>query len=59
MPFFQLIARENPSRPQVEATGLLTLLVERYEESTIRFLLPTQFASCGSFWNNKTSHSVI
>jgi HTH-type transcriptional regulator / antitoxin HigA len=50
---FQLTALENPSRSQVQAIDLLTLLVERYEEthfpipaadpvSVVRFLLEQQ-----------------
>ncbi len=50
---FQLTALENPSRSEVEAIELLTLLVERYEEthylipgtdavSVVRFLLEHQ-----------------
>jgi HTH-type transcriptional regulator/antitoxin HigA len=50
---FQLTALENPSRSEVEAIELLTLLVERYEEehypipaadavSIVRFLLERQ-----------------
>lgn len=50
---FQLMARENPSRPELEAIELLTLLVERYEEehypitaadpaSVVRFLIEKQ-----------------
>jgi HTH-type transcriptional regulator/antitoxin HigA len=50
---FQLTALENPSRSQVEAIELLTLLVESYEEthypipaaeavSVVRFLLEKQ-----------------
>lgn len=50
---FRLTALENPSRSQVEAIELLTLLIERYEEthypipdadavSVVRFLLQQQ-----------------
>ena len=50
---FQLTALENPSRPETEAIELLTLLIERYEEthypipvadpvSVVRFLLEHQ-----------------
>lgn len=50
---FQLTALENPSRSEVEAIELLTLLIERYEEtnypipaadavSVVRFLLEHQ-----------------
>jgi len=50
---FQLTALENPSRSELEAIELLTLLVERYEEthypippagavSVVRFLLEEQ-----------------
>lgn len=50
---FQLTARENPSRDEVEAIELLTLLVERYEQehfpipaadpvSVVRFLIEQQ-----------------
>jgi HTH-type transcriptional regulator/antitoxin HigA len=50
---FQLTALENPSRDEVEATELLTLLVERYEQkhyavpaadpaSVVRFLIEQQ-----------------
>jgi HTH-type transcriptional regulator / antitoxin HigA len=50
---FQLTALENPSRDQVEAMELLTLLVERYEQehypvpaadpaSVVRFLIEQQ-----------------
>jgi len=50
---FQLTAQENPSRDEVEAIELLTLLVERYEQehyavpaadpaSVVRFLIEQQ-----------------
>jgi len=50
---FQLTTLENPSRSEAEATELLTLLIERYEEmhypippadtvSVVRFLLQQQ-----------------
>jgi HTH-type transcriptional regulator/antitoxin HigA len=56
---FQLTTLENPSRSQLEAIELLTLLVERYEETHYPFLRRTQFRSCDSSSNNRTSHSVI
>jgi HTH-type transcriptional regulator / antitoxin HigA len=56
---FQLTSLENPSRSEREAIELLTLLIERCEETHFRFLPRTQFPSCVCCWSNKASHSGI
>lgn len=44
---FRLTALENPSPPELEAIELLTLVVERYEETTgVR----TRQADCQEIW---------
>ena len=55
---FQLTALDNPSRAQVEAIELLTLLVERYD-STTRFRLLIRFPWFGFSLKSRISHSAI
>src|SRR5205807_4391649 len=55
---FQLTALEDPSSAEVEAIELLTLLVERYEQ-TIQFPTRMQYPSCGFSSNSKALRNVI
>jgi len=48
---FKLTGLESPSSSEEEAIELLTLLIERYESSAIRFPPPIRFPWCAFFLN--------
>ena len=54
---FRLTALENPSHAEQEAIEPLTLLIERYEETSYPIPRQTRFPLSVFFSNIKTSHS--